>query len=341
MDFLLVIRGLAAISVVVWHAVGFQNEFYPVFNTPGRTAVWLFFGMSGYVIAYGFVHKRYRFTFGDLKDFYINRFLRIYPLFLTLSILAWVTELVATGNNLLSIKDLPAQLMAFQFNQSYILNGVFWTLGIEIHFYLLAPLLVIPILKSADKRHSSVILLSIYFVLLFWIFFAVKYLGWSYDGRNVISNLPHFFIGMAACQFVSTLKPNKLRLIVSVTCASVLLGYANWLYNRNSGYYWAGEGVLIVDAIIFLLVLTHASFERGQFKSNPVYLIFAYLGTLSYGVYAWHAYLMKYIPHITDNVLVLISVSVFVAYLSYRFIESPALKLKRERNHSPIEPVIK
>lgn len=81
MDFLLITRGLLAISVVIWHFSGYQSKIYPLLNLPGRTAVWLFFGISGYVIAYGFIHKRYRLTLPDLKDFYINRLLRIYPLF--------------------------------------------------------------------------------------------------------------------------------------------------------------------------------------------------------------------------------------------------------------------
>jgi peptidoglycan/LPS O-acetylase OafA/YrhL len=54
MDLLLVIRGLAAISVLIWHAGGHQGGF-PFINVPGRTAVWVFFGISGYVIAYGFL----------------------------------------------------------------------------------------------------------------------------------------------------------------------------------------------------------------------------------------------------------------------------------------------
>lgn len=94
MDLILVLRGLAALSVVVWYTVGYQNELPSLLNTPGRTAVWLFFGLSGYVIAYGFVHKRYKLTNADLQDFYINRFLRIYPLFLVLSLISYVTSLI-------------------------------------------------------------------------------------------------------------------------------------------------------------------------------------------------------------------------------------------------------
>ena len=97
MNLILILRGLAALSVILWHTVGYQNELPSLLNTPGRTAVWLFFGLSGYVIAYGFVHKRYKLTTADLKDFYINRFLRIYPLFLAVSIISYLTYLIVNG----------------------------------------------------------------------------------------------------------------------------------------------------------------------------------------------------------------------------------------------------
>lgn len=339
MDLLLIVRGLAAISVVIWHAVGYQNQLPDIFNTPGRTAVWLFFGLSGYVIAYGFIHKRYKLTIGDLKDFYTNRFLRIYPLFLTVSLIVWGTELLVSGISPLDIKDFPAQLFALQFNHSYILSGVFWTLGIEIQFYILAPLLVMPILQNVGRR-QLIVIFSLYTCMYCWILFAVTQLGWSYDGRNVISNLPHFFVGMIACQIVTMLKPSKLRLRLSIIGAITLILLTNWLYHQSPKLYWTA-GSFLIDLMIFMFILAHASLGRNRFKSNKLYIPFALLGTLSYGIYAWHGYLMKYLPELSDKPLVLIVISVGVAYLSYRFIESPALRLKREKNHSPIESVIK
>jgi peptidoglycan/LPS O-acetylase OafA/YrhL len=84
MDLLLIVRGLAATAVVFWHGFGAYhvNEISPLINIPGRTAVWIFFGISGYVISYGFIYKKYSFSFISLKNFYTNRLLRIYPLFI-------------------------------------------------------------------------------------------------------------------------------------------------------------------------------------------------------------------------------------------------------------------
>lgn len=330
MDLLLIIRGLAALSVVVWHAQGYHGDFPSVVNIPGRTAVWLFFGISGYVISYGFIHKRYTLTLPDLKDFYTNRFLRIFPLFLALSVLSWITVLVSTGTSPIGFRDIPAQLFAFQFNQNYILNGVFWTLGIEIQFYLLAPFLVMPLLV---KRLKSAVWLGflLYVGIVSWNAYAVKQLGWSYDGRNIISNLPHFIIGMIACRVVSD-RSNIMRASISIISACALLIATNWLYHNAPGKYWSVKGIILVDLIIILLIFTHARYEKWNVKTQPVYVAFSFLGILAYGVYAQHGYLLKYIPWMSDHVIVFIVASIFMAYVSYRLIELPALKLKRHHS---------
>lgn len=326
MDILLVIRGVAALAVVFWHTAGYQADIPSVINMPGRTAVWLFFGISGYVISYGFIHKRYTLTAIDFKHFYINRFLRIYPLFIFLSFLSWLTIFVQTGFSPISIKDIPAQLLAFQFEQDYVLNGVFWTLGIELHFYLLAPLLVLPLLTD---RYKAAILYGVllYFVVIVWNVFAITKLGWSIDGRNVIANLQHFIVGMIGCRIVAG-KPQVLQRKLSFFSALVLLGFTNWLYHNLQIGYWT-FGVITVDVVILLLIFLHASCEKVRSETGHIYVVFSFIGTLAYGIYAIHGYLIKSFPSIFDAPIILTVSSLCLAYITYRTIERPALKLKR------------
>ncbi len=340
-DLLLIIRGLAALSVLVWHVEGYKARFPAALNTPGRTAVWLFFGISGYVIAYGFIHQRYRLTPRELKDFYTNRLLRIYPLFLSLSLLAWMTEWLSTGANPMSWKDVPAQFFAVQFNQNYFLNGVFWTLGIEIHFYLLAPLLAIPLLMR--NRVQPWLVAGLYAGMVYWNDYAIARLGWSPDGRNIVSNLPHFFAGMIACRFVASPRYTSWPASVSIVAACGLLGLASSFYHSEHGkHFWTWYGMVLVDAIIVLFVLAHARLAEKPVQPHPVRAAFALLGTLSYGIYAWHTYFMKYIPWTAERLAALIVVSMCAAYVSYRLVEAPALRRKRHpsREHTPVSPAV-
>jgi peptidoglycan/LPS O-acetylase OafA/YrhL len=234
---------------------------------------------------------------------------------------------VTTGQSPIGMSDLPAQLMAAQFNQSYVLNGVFWTLGIEIHFYLLAPLLVLPLLMKSSARW--VVAVGVYAAALYWCDFAVRHFGWSWDGRNVVSNLPHFLAGMSACRLVAARESRLPPASVSAAGALALLAYANWLYHRDVGSFWSVWGLLLVDVAIVLLVYAHAAMVRKGFVGNAVIRSLAMLGTLSYGMYGWHPYVMKYIPWTTGHLVPLIIASIAAAYVTYRLVERRALQLKR------------
>ncbi len=326
MDLLLIIRGLLAVSVIVWHSVGFESQLYSLINLPGRTAVWLFFGISGYVIAYGFIHKRYVISYLDLKDFYINRLLRIYPLFLLISLVSWITELIISDSSSIRINDLPQQLLFLQFNHSYSLNGVFWTPGIEVQFYLVAPLIIL--LASIKTSVNKLIIPSfIYFISIGLIYFTTHRIGWSFDGRNIISNFPHFIAGIWSCIFVSKMKPNKFLLRKAIFFSFLLLMYTNNLYHH--GNYWSIKGILLVDLLVVSLVLAHHNFDYPNRKKVAGFMCLYLLGGLSYGMYAWHSYIMKYFPFLALNIFVLIGLTFIVAFITYRLIEKPIVKLRQ------------
>jgi peptidoglycan/LPS O-acetylase OafA/YrhL len=326
LDLLLLLRGLAAVSVVVWHLEGYKSSISPVLNTPGRTAVWLFFGISGYVIAHGFVHRKYRLTVPDLRNFFINRLLRIYPLFLLLSLLALVTLWVQHGRSPLTVADIPAQFFGVQFNQRYVLSGVFWTLGIELQFYALAPLLAVPLLL--EPRGRMVLLAALYTAMTCGYWYAVARHDWSADGRNIIANLPHFFVGMLACRLTADLRVLPPAWL-SLGAALGLVGLTNWLYQARGPLFWSSPGMLLVDAAILFFALAHGRLRARPAPTNLGVRMLAWLGVLSYGVYAWHAYLPMVIPEVLDHLPVLLCLSIAAAYGSFRLVEAPVLRLKQ------------
>ncbi len=327
MDILLVIRGLASLSVVFWHTQGYLGELPSIINMPGRTAVWIFFGISGYVVSYGFIHKRYPLSPSGLRYFYTNRFLRIYPLFIFISALSWFTVFMQTGGVAVDFKEIPSQLFAFQFNHNYVLNGVFWTLGIEIQFYLLAPILVRPLLV---KEYKIAIFNGVIMYILLVI--ALIQLGWHLDGRNVISNLQHFIIGIIGCRVVAQQSYSQLYLptIILISIACLLLGFTNLLYHNYPTKYWS-VGMITVDLVVLLLIFSHSNLEKVNIKPRYkyIYKAFTFIGTLAYGIYAIHGYLLKNFPLVFKDTLTLVISSVLLAYMTYRLIELPALKLKR------------
>lgn len=334
-DLLLMIRGVAALVVVLWHVHGYRGEFPNFLNIPGRVGVWIFFGMSGYLIAHGFLYGKYQYIQRDLINYWRNRLLRIYPLFLLISAVSIFTAISINGNSPITLRDVPSQLLALQWTHDYILVGVFWTLGVEIQFYLLAPFVIWILIAS--KQSWRLLGIGMYLAMWGWPIFAALYLNASIDSRDVLGNMQHFLAGILACM---TLKHRKFdrpdqdwrRPMVA---SLIFLGLANYLYHVKLGLFMYGGGALLVDAAIYLMVRSHALFESGRVRNNIAVKAFTFTGILSYGIYAWHGYLMKYVPWTSDKFFILVALSFILAWVSYRLLEIPVSKLRRRAADIP------
>lgn len=324
----MIMRGLLSLAVVIWH-VGEVNAVTPHWmNLPGRTAVWMFFGISGYVISYGFFTGRYRLAAGDLGRFYVNRFLRIYPLFILVSLATLVTAYFLKGSILIGVGDIPRQLLMVQFNHEYTLSGVFWTLGVEVQFYLLAPLFlsfVMPTLFGKDYRVGI-----LYFLLLTWIPLSHFLLHWSFDGRNILSVLSHFFAGIAGCKWLLEKKHLRFNKWLLLTVLVSVLLVTNFWYQSDVRYYWT-IGAFLIDIAIVAAIFLHGHLQESH-AVKPAFALRSlfFLGTISYGIYAWHGYLLAFVPRLEHNTIVTVCASLAVAYVSYRLVEKPALQLKKQ-----------
>jgi peptidoglycan/LPS O-acetylase OafA/YrhL len=81
--------------------------------------------------------------------------------------------------------------------------------------------------------------------------------------------------------------------------------------------------------MILLFILAYATFDKEKTSTSYLARGLAWMGTLSYGIYAWHAYLLTHVPWLSGHAVLLLVASITVAYLSYRLIELPAFRLKQ------------
>jgi peptidoglycan/LPS O-acetylase OafA/YrhL len=130
-------RGVAALLVVLMHNVqpvaegAVRTLIYDVID-PGKVGVVMFFAISGFVIPFSFPKGP-----APLARFLISRLFRLYPAY-WLSMAAYLLLLFAAGAALPSIAAVAANITMAQtaLGQPNIL-GVYWTLFIELLFYLI------------------------------------------------------------------------------------------------------------------------------------------------------------------------------------------------------------
>ena len=99
------VRTLLAVAVVFAHSYGF------IF-VGGRLAVQLFYVISGFLISYILVEAR---TYCTVSNFYINRFLRLFPIY-------WCVALTTV---------IAVSLASLIFNQNHPVLSTFEALGFD------------------------------------------------------------------------------------------------------------------------------------------------------------------------------------------------------------------
>lgn len=143
------VRGLAVLIVFLSHSAGREQALAPFlqFQGIGHIGVYLFFVLSGYLLADHLFHEHS--VKGDIsiKNFLIRRCCRIIPLYyFVLTLLIIYQE--STGELQKRYLHIDGGWGGYlQHLIFYKGDGVFWTLPAEFIFYFLLPFVVLPIVR--------------------------------------------------------------------------------------------------------------------------------------------------------------------------------------------------
>jgi peptidoglycan/LPS O-acetylase OafA/YrhL len=257
------LRAVAAMMVILPHSAGLFAYWAPSILIRatlaicqfGRFGVQIFFVLSGFVIAYTL--RAQKFTPASVGRFLVRRSIRLDPPYWAAIAIFWIYMILQNsfGHHHLSLPR-AAQLVAHLFYMQDLLgygdiNVVFWTLCIEIQFYLVFCLLLW-ILQPTGFWHPW-IFLAIFvgslvypiglansvrdgaLFLPYWYAFLVgAIVWWMIDDR-----LPHFvaFASVAVLLGIGLAKFEPTSIVTAVTAGSILAahhfgGLYRWLDTR-------------------------------------------------------------------------------------------------------------
>ena len=200
-----------ALAVFLHHSSGFNI---------GMSAVLVFFVLSGYWVATMWAHT-YVHTRTPYVTYLISRVWRITPVFALCSLISWVLLLVRQGRPE-SIGNLAHQIFSniliLGYNSlPFQANVPGWSLDMEIQFYLVAPLIIFLISRSAY---------AVFICLLISV--CSKWLG---GGVTVAPFMYFFGIGVAAA--ILDLKPEPVLARASLYATLAIIAFCLLLLARN------------------------------------------------------------------------------------------------------------
>jgi peptidoglycan/LPS O-acetylase OafA/YrhL len=344
------LRGLAILLVVAHHNFRFTSYF-----SFGWLGVDLFFVLSGFLITDILLRALDKPHF--LRNFYVRRVLRIFPLFY----LALIICLLILPN----IKSLQLNADYYVNNQvwlwTYLQNWLFifkepygdsillhtWSLAVEEQFYLVWPLVIL--LVRRQKVLLGIALGALVLVI------AVRYGLWAmhiegmpYWSFYTFTRVDGLCVGSALALLMRVNLEFLKKWLYLVVSAIALVNFGFYFINKQSDFtmpYLAITGYTTFTLVFGIIVYEAVRAESGiiQLLLNNRFLKF--FGRISYGLYVYHwpIYIIlfdrltswsiahgvagaKLAPFL--SALAITIIAIIISVISYRYFERPFLKLK-------------
>lgn len=306
------LRGIAAVMVMAMHFFWHISEvrwpqLFPLVGH-GRYGVSIFFVVSGFVICYSLRNASITWPFA--LRYVVRRSIRLDPPYW-----AVIAATLALGYSPLTWGRLASHLTYLQALAGYDHYwGIFWTLCIEIQFYIFFLLL-----RCVSDR--SQVPLAVLASPLF--FYSLATSGWptitehpalSFNAATWIG--PHFasfYLGILAAQCFSDPAPRNQRFLQ----ATFALTATRLAISFDPAHCYALATALAI----------HCAALSGGMYTWLSGSLFQFFGRISYSLYLWHMLANFTIYHLTGSGPTAMLGSIVVATLAYYLIELPAKHL--------------
>jgi peptidoglycan/LPS O-acetylase OafA/YrhL len=333
------LRFLAFLMVFVCHVIPTQSAHVgPVMfaiREAGTFGVPVFFALSAFLITELLFREKDRTGTVHFGSFYVRRILRIWPLYFGVLFAAFAISRVAPGSTPIPLMELAAYV-GLVGNWYSLFRGALplgldalWSIGIEEQFYLVWPS-VVRIATRKGMLAASCAIWAISQIVVAAI--CSRHVGFPTVWLNTFAQMQYFAIGAGLSVALHGRIPRfgiapRIALVLGGLLVFVVI-HRQETVTTYLPYLTAGLGTLL----LFFGFL-------GMRVPAARYLRFP--GKISYAMYVFHLPVLNFTSrfasqrlHMTHNVFILkvavaLPVVFLLAALSYRYYETPFLKLKK------------
>ncbi|MGI2110932.1 acyltransferase family protein [Shewanella frigidimarina] len=330
------IRLIAAFQVAFLHAyrlLGFSTDNVFIFLLDIFPGVPIFFILSGFLISASWEKGRSR----SVLQYFVNRFLRIFPGLWVCFLFSLITILFVPDIEIPIVNFFIwslAQLSFFQFyNPDFlrnygvgVLNGSLWTISVELQFYIFLPIFYVFIRTLFESLFKSIVVFS-FFISLYTLNIYISPSNEVVSKLYGVSILPYIFLFSIGIYLQRKLIlcleffNGKNRYVFMLYLLIVFLGY-------SFDFTVTGNQLNPISCIllgVFVINIAYNDFLISKLKKFDL--------DLSYGIYIYHMIIINFLIHIDIfdsflNMTLSMLLTISLAFISWHYIEKPALKLK-------------
>jgi len=323
----------------------------------GGFAVSVFFVLSGFLITYLMFEEQQATSNFSIRNFYVRRILRIWPVYyasLLFSFVIYPVIKAQIGHADLNPHNALYQILflgnfdnirvdhAGLYEYSPMMIAINWSVSVEEQFYIFWPLLFLLF------RGRKIIYVALTIVLASWVF---RYVNTDHSKHIVhtFSVITDLAVG-AAMAYLAFYQREKVmrffknlprRAIVMIYCAgAILLMYNNLLYNDK----FLDSCSRLIDSLFFAFIIMEQNYAANSFFKFSHAKRISSFGKYTYALYMFHpiglqaaVLTFRYagMQHDTSfgnamlYVLITLVISFALAVASYHLMESKILKLRK------------
>jgi exopolysaccharide production protein ExoZ len=321
------LRGLAALGIMAVHLSTLAAGPLSTNSFPGRYGVYgvsIFYILSGLTL-FSVYFDRIQLNRHDLGNFFLRRFVKIFPLFWLVTFLTmFVRDIIPSNTRLLY--NLTG-LFAVTDRHGYIAPGA-WSIGNELIFYLFFPIFVI--LSKKSKFAFYLLSAATLLIYLYFAFYkqnpSVPYLDQWLDYINPLNQLFLFLAGFLMGYFFHE---RSISPIVSPLC--LVAGLALLFFYPAAMNIAAAMPriVFTIAAILICFAFYKTSFRLKGFPDRAL----AALGQISYPVYliaplVWYILFSFHYLATTPLIIICMLVTLALSYCLHKLKSriSPSIK---------------
>lgn len=317
------VRGMACLIVLFAHIFASDPNIAIYFSGCGKIGVWLFFIISAFLLTLPYLNQT-KVSIKNTGEYYLKRIFRIYPCYLIVLIISlpigFIDDFQALMKHTLLLEG----------------TGHFWTIPVEIKFYLILPLIVWVLNKISSFKWRII------FIGILGLILECIYPYFSYKENSILLRwyFPVFLMGMIVALIYNELvKKNKSSYLCDVFSFVIIIGIIistpgvrylifgiapdGYLQNK---YLFMG----IAWSVFFLCVAF--SKKSKIFFGNSKFL--SWIGKISFPFYLVHYIVLQYLNTFIGNVWVrgfcTFIISAVIAWILNQFVENPMIKYGRK-----------